>query len=198
MATYCTNYEVRIYSQVKYSQLEISTDNQYQEFIDSYLVPQAQKVVDSYCNHDFDNHTGGTITLDGTGKDYVMIPPAYTPLRSVSSVKIDDVSKTLSDFKVYDQYIVYDGGTFTEDPQNVEVVADYGYTSVPSDVSFVCAMLCAGVLREMVRSKMLPDKIVPLLEAGGSVTGLMGSPRVFTEELKQMLRNYVFIQIEVG
>ena len=204
--SYCGTYSgtaiIKAYSGIEYKQLGFSTNELYGSFLLGTLIPQAQKILDVYCNHDFCDHPAGTITVDGTGKDYVIIPPAYSPLRGtlLNSVTIDSVSKTVSDFKIYDQYVVYDGGTFPKDPLNVVLVGTYGYSSVPGDVSYIHAQVCANALREMVRSKMMPDLIVPLMEAEGasSLGAILASPRIFTSELKGMLKNYVYVDVGVG
>lgn len=198
MSSYTTSYDVKMLAQVSFKQLEFSTDGDYEAFIDNVLVPQAQKIIDNHCNHDFNNHIGGTVTLDGTGKDHVIVKPEYCPLRSLSSVSIDGVAKTVGDFKVYPQYVAYDDGTFTQDEQNVVLVADYGYTSVPTDVEFVCASISANMLQYMLKSKLMPDFVLPSLEAGRLAATLMSSPQIFTAEHKAMLGKYTFIQIEVG
>lgn len=52
-------------------------------------------------------------------------------------------------------------------------VANYGYSTVPKDIEFACAQLCANALREMVRSKMFPDLIVPIPGGGGGLGGII-------------------------
>lgn len=196
--TYATSYDAKMFAQVEYRQLGFSTDGDMESFIDGVLIPMAQKLIDNFCNHDFASHTGGTITLDGTGKKYVTVKPEYYPLQSLTSVSIDGVSKTVSDFKVYDQSILYDS-TFTEDEQNVVIVADYGYPNgVPSDVEFVCASICANMLQYMLKSRIMPDKLLPSLEAGKFAASLMSSPKIFTDELKEILTKYVAIGVDVG
>jgi hypothetical protein len=138
--------------------------------------------------------------VDGSGKDTVFIKPQYAPLTSLTSVSVDGVAKAVGDFKVYDQYVVYDDGTFTEDEQNVVLVADYGYATVPQDVAFVCGQICAGALREIVRSKMVPDLITQLMESegAGGLSAVLAMPRIFTKENKEMLDKYVYTQVDVG
>jgi len=47
---------------------------------------------------------------------------------------------------------------------------------------------------------MMPDLIVPLLEAEGAraLGAILASPRVFTKALKDLLKNYVYIDVGVG
>lgn len=195
--TYCGTALVRVLSQVKYTQLDFSTEALYNSFVQGTLVPQAQKIIDTYVNHGFGSCLG-TVSFDGNGKKTLVLPPEYCPLISVTSVTINTVNVT-SRIKTYDNYLKYDDGVFTADEQNVTIAASFGYRSVPSDVEYVCAEICAGALRQFVRSKMMPDLLVPALEAEGAGMGaILMNPRVFTKELKEMLDKYVYYQIETG
>ena len=196
MCAYIGTAIVEIAAQIKYQQL-FTSQSEYDGFVAGTLEPQARKVIDNYANHGFGSYSG-TWKLDGNGKDFLPMPPKYCPLISVSSVTVDGTAVT-SDIKTYDNYVVYDGGTFTDDYQNVTVIASYGYTSVPKDIEYVAGQLCANALREMIRSKMLPDLIVPSLEADGAgLSGIMMNPRIFTKELKEMLDKYVVNQTDMG
>jgi len=198
MTNYAGTAIVRILSQIKYSQLDFSDDTEYNNFLNGTLIPKACKIIDTFCNHNF-NHNYGTMTLDGTGKKTVIIPPQYCPLITVTSATLNSTDIT-SSIKTYDTYIVYDGGIFTKDEQNLTVKGTYGYSSVPEDIQYVTAELCAGALRHMVRSKMMPDMIAPTLEEGsGRLFGaIMASPKVFTSEVKDMLTKYCYYQVSVG
>jgi len=195
---YCGSALVKVLAQVKYTQLDFASDALYGSFIAGTLIPQAQKIMDTYVNHGFGSYSS-TFLLDGNSKKTLVMPPKYCPLIDVTTVILDGVDVT-SNIKTYSNYLKYDDGIFTADEQKVEVTASYGYTSVPSDVEYVCGALCAGALREMVRSKRVPDLIVGLMEAeGATVLGaIMGNPRIFTKELKELLDKYVFYQYEVG
>lgn len=197
--SYCGTEIVKVLSGITYRQAGLSSDDNYGSFLAGTLIPYAEQLIDSYCHHDFSSHTGGTVTVDGTGQKYVVVKPEYTPLLSLTNISIDGSAKTASDFKVYDQTVVYDNGTFTEDEQNVILVVNYGYASVPDDVAYVCAQLCANMLRETVRSKMMPDLIVPTLEReGAGLTTLLRTPNIFTSELKTTLNQYVRYEYGVG
>lgn len=198
--SYCGSQLVKVLSGLTYRQVGFSTDADFGSFLAGTLIPQAQQIIDSYVNHDFSNHTGGTITADGTGKNYVTVDPEYAPLTGLTSLSIDGAAKAVGDFKVYDQYVAYDDGTFPKDEQNVVLVADYGYSSVPADVSYVCASICAGAIREIVRSKMVPDLITQLMESERTsmLESILAMPRIFTKENKEMLQKYQYVQIGVG
>jgi len=194
---YCTPLATKWFSQVTYKQLDFDTEGDYEGFIQNVLIPAAEKVIDSYCHHDFNNNVGGTVTLDGNGKQKLVIPPPYVPVISVSSVTVDGTDVT-SDIKSYSTYIAYDGGSFTEDYQNVVVVLNYGYASVPTDVELACAEYVANMLLELVRRKMIPDLIAQdLTREGGGATSLFRSSKVFTKEIKETLNKYVYSSVGV-
>jgi len=185
---YCHPLTVKFLSQIEHTQLELDTDGDYESFIKEVIIPPAQKIVDGYCNHNFNNNSG-TVTLDGNGKGVLTIPPPYVPIISAGTVTVDD-SDVTSNIKTYDTYLAYDGGTFTEDEQNVVITLSYGYSSVPADVEYVTAQLCANMLAELVRKKMLPDTVAQVLNAAAGSGAMFSSPRVFTKELKEMLNPY--------
>jgi len=192
--SYCGTTEVTMLAQLAYTQLGFANNNQMGSYIAGTLIPAAQKFIDSYCNHRFGSYSG-TWLQDGSGKKLLVMPTQYCPLISVTSITVDGVAVT-ADVKVYDNYVVYDDGVFTQDEQNVTVVASYGYTSVPTDVQYVCAELCASMLRQILRSRMMPDLIVPTLESGDISTTLLANPKVFTNELKDRLEVYKLQQVE--
>ena len=174
------------------------TDSDYESFIQEQLIPAAMKRIDAYCNHNFQNNSG-TVTLDGNGKDTLLIPPPYVPVISVSSVTISSAAATLTDIKSYASYIAYDGGHFTKDYQNVVVVLTYGYTSIPADIEYACAQLVANVLIDLVRRKILPDMVAQAMQAqGGNANMLFASPHVFTPDIKEILNEYRYSTMGVA
>lgn len=194
MSAYAGTAEVNVLSQLVYGQLGFSSANLLGSYVQGTLIPAAMKIIDTHCNHRFGSYSG-TFSIDGSGKKLLVMPTQYCPLISVTSITVDSVDVT-ADVKVYDNYVVYDDGVFTQDEQNVTVVASYGYTSVPADVGFVTAELCAGALRQALRSRMVPDLIAPALAAGAITDTLLSSPKIFTSELKALLEKYTIQQIE--
>lgn len=198
---YCTPLEVKQEAQVKHTQLDFDTDSDYVGHIQNTLIPMAQKIIDNFVGHNFENNSG-TLNLDGSGQNILMIPPPNVPVTAITSVEIDDVDVT-SSIKFYDSYIAIEGGTFTKNEsnlQNVEIVLTYGYSEVPADVKYICARLVANHLIERVRKKMMPDLIAQTLQAdsGTGLTVSMRGHKVFTDELKEMLRPYVFSFMDVS
>jgi hypothetical protein len=195
---YCQPLAAKFLSQVQFSQLSFETDSDYESFIQEQLIPAAMKRIDAYCNHDFQNNSG-TVTLDGNGKDTLLIPPPYVPVQSVSSVTVSDAAATISNIKSYDTYIAYDGGNFTEDYQNIVVILSYGYTEIPADIEYACAQLVANVLIDLVRRKILPDMVAQAMQAqGGNANMLFASPYVFTPDIKEILDQYRYSTMSVA
>jgi len=205
--TYCGTALVRYYSQVKYGQLGLASETVFNDFIGS-LIPRAEKIIDSYCNHNFGTPSFGTFTLDGSGKSLLFFPPKWTPLIGLNAGSVDSSAVTIGNIKVYDQYVRYDGGNFAEGKQNVVFYGSYGYLDenrvpiVPPDVSHVCAQLCANVLMDMVRRRVLPDMFLKVGMTGDDtrITGytLFAAPDIFTLGLQNSLNKYKITWVDIG
>lgn len=198
---YCTAAQVKMFSQITYTQLEIASDADYSSFIDSYIIPEIQKAIDSYVGHSFLSNSG-TLTLDGNGKNVLFIKPPYVPVLAVSSVTLDGTAIT-SSIKTYDTYLAYEGGIFTCDRnnrQNVQVVLTYGYSSVPADVQLTCALACSNLLADLVRRKLMPDNVAAALQSGsnaGVINGLAKATLLLHPEIRDMLDKYVYSTLDV-
>lgn len=189
---YTTAYMVRMLAQVEYEQLEFNTNADLETFITNYLIPQADKRIDSYCNHAFGTLTVGTWTLDGNGKAVLFMPPERCPLLGVTAGSIDSVAFTAANMKVHDQYIEYDGGVFTSGKKNVLLSGSYGYTAVPKDIEHAAAIIGANMLNDMVRRKTLPDLFKK------EDVSVMLSMTALTKETKELLDPYVLHSIDIG
>ena len=224
MTTYCDSTDVTIFSQINYKQVNFASDAAYLAWITGTLILKAQDMIDNYVGHNFyENY--GTIRLDGSGKEVEHISPhgltVYSnqretdatgvlkpsrllplPLMAITGVNIDSTAQTVTDFQIYESYVAYDGNRFCKGRQNVDIIGTWGYGTYPHDIQYVTAQLCANALREMIRSEMMPDLITPILESGqGSVGGLSAlfrSPRVLTQNEKDILNKYKYYKLEVG
>ena len=206
---YCAPVTVKFLAQVEYQQLGFDADVDYEAFIEETLIPASMKFVDGYCNHNF-QHNSGTLTLDGSGKETLLLGrgaigdglPANVlplPMIAVSSVTIDGAAQNIADFQIYDTYITYENNVFAQGRQNVVLVAEWGYSAVPDDVRVVTALLCANFLREMIRSRLLPDLVTPILTAErGAVGVLFAHPKILTENEKPILDQYRFYTVSVA
>ncbi len=184
---------VRNLAQVEFGQLGFASNGDFEDFITHYLIPQADKRIDSYCNHSFGTPTIGTWQLNGSGKSIMFLPPDKCPLIGVSAGTIDSSAITVSNLKIHDQFIEYDGGVFTAGKNNVTLKGSYGYATLPSDIEEASAMICANKINDMVRRKVLPDLFMKQ-ESGATVV----SATTFTKEIKESLESYVIKYIEIG
>ena len=137
---YCNADDVKALCQIQYTQLEYDDDTAYQNALTTFYIPMAQKIVDNYVGHNFQNNTA-TLTLDGNGRRVLMVPPPYVPVSAAGTVLLGGVDIT-SNIAVYPTYLAYKGGVFTEDSsnrQNVAATLTYGYTAIPQDIRYATA-----------------------------------------------------------
>lgn len=180
------------------------TQTQFDSFIQGTLIPEAERFVDSYCNHSFGTPTLGTLTLDGNGKEVLFLPPKYCPMLGIGAGSINSVAITASSIHCHDQYLEYHDNTFTEGCRNIVLYGSYGYVTMPKDIEFVTAQLCANILADIVRRKMAPDLFANILASAGpqsyqsQFSTLFAMPDVFSPNLKQMLEPYKITWLDVG
>ena len=201
MSAYCTPETVTSLSQIVYGQLGFASVDTYGTFLSGTLIPAAQKIVDNYCDHNFQSNSG-TLLLDGNGKRVLMIHPPYVPVLSAGTIKVNDVDVT-SKIKVYDTFIAYEGGAFTEDSstrKNVQVVLEYGYESVPDDIQFATAQLTSNMLADMLRRRLMPDIVAQAMQTSNNnvvITGMAKGANVLTPELRDILEQYRYSRLDV-
>ncbi len=190
---YTTPYVVRMLAQVEFNQLGFNSNGDFEDFIQHNLIPQADKRIDSFCNHSFGTPTIGTWSLDGTGNSVLFMPTERCPVIGISAGSINSSAVTVSSIKVHDQYLQLDGGVWSEGKKNVTLAGSYGYASFPNDVGWVSAQICANILLDMVRKKVLPDLIQR--EEGGVI---ITSTKSFNKEIQETLEPYVFTEVSTG
>jgi len=213
MSLYCGTLDVTILSQVMHSQLGFTTEPIYTSWIHGTLIPRAMDVVDNYVGHNFGSNGPGTILLDGSGKGTQHIsriglvdegtgyePPRLlpVPMIAITAISFNGVAKTATDFQMYDEIITYKNNIFPAGRQNIKIEGSWGYTSIPDDIEYVTAQICANLLTEMIRSLMLPDLITPILTGGGDIGILFRGPKVLTANEKEILSKYRFREYAVG
>ena len=224
MTTYCGTFDVHTFAQVTYSQVGFASLAAYNAWIAGTLILKAQDMINNYCNHNFYLNTG-TIVVDGSGKEAQpifnhaltcfsnqkdtdatgLVKPTELqplPLMGVTAVEIDGTAVTITDVQTYNAYLTYEDNSFADGRQNVEIIGTWGYGTYPHDIQYVTAQLCANALNDMVRRRMLPDLVTPILERGDASTRAMAmlfrSPRVLTVNEKEILDKYLFQIVEVG
>ena len=193
---------------IKYQQLGFASLGVYNNWVLGTLIPIAQDFVDNHVGHDF-NDNSGTILLDGGGRNHLNIsriglvnalPPLLLPLplKAITTVKIDSGADVSADIKMYDTFIRHDCNHFCVGNQNVEIVGEWGYDAVPDDIAYVTAQLCVNVLREAIRTRMVPDLITTIMEGSGAIGAIMRSPRACTVNEKEIMDKYRYREIEMG
>ena len=212
---YASAEEVRYFAQIKHEQIGFENESDYDSFLNDTLIPKAMDLVDRYCRHNFQDNIG-TIYVDGRSRETVHLtsagvvtrwPDAYpefpiglmpVPLMEVTAISIDGVAQNLAEFRTYNTHVAHRyGGVFCEGRQNVMIVARFGHGTVPHDIQYVTAQLCSNLIADMVRRKMLPDLVTPILEGGGNLNLLFRSPHVLTENEKSILNKYRFHAMEI-
>lgn len=165
------------YVQVDPNQFSISTSGSpsaWREFLESIQV-RAKARIDEFCNRDFEDHPGDTITLNGgaTGKKLLSLP---TPVRAVSEVRVDG-EVVDSDEYVVDldeahlvrleppqsdavDLLAQEGRSLkTRRPewetgyQNIDVDLDWGYQSPPNDIVHAELELVSNVMQGLAQRR---------------------------------------------
>ena len=211
---YCSTIDVNLFGQVEWQQLGFVNLGAYGDWIHGTLIYKAMDFVDRYCRHNFQDNVG-TIYVDGRGRETVHVtsagvvtewPDTYpefpigllpVPLMRVTSVSIDGVAQTLGNFYTYNTHVAYDGSCFNQGRQNVILAARFGYGTVPHDIQYVTAQLCSNMLADMIRRRMLVDLVTPIMEGGGDIGVLFRSPKVLTNNEKEILNKYRYHPAEI-
>ena len=160
----------------------------YENWVLGTLIPQAMQVVDTYVGHNFQQNTG-SILVDGNGKKWLpitreglvddgsgYIPPEMLPIPLIGVTSVTDNSTAITDYLVYHSYIKQDNGVFQKDEQNVLIIGTWGYNTVPDDIRYVTARMCANVLGEMLRMRNLPDIVKSVMDGSGGLAPLFYNP----------------------
>ena len=213
--SYCGTYDVKWFSRITYDQLGFANDVEYGGWIQGTLIPKAKDLIDSYVGHDFEC-TGGTLFLDGSGKEtlhinrrglvnpvtvagtaYGLRPPHLmpVPLVVVTYVSIDSAADISASCQTYDSFITYEDNCFNCGRQNVEIRGTWGYSTVPNDVRDVAMGICTNVLRGMLKRWLAPDLITRAIMSRGGLTSFYATDIELTPDLKLILDRYRFPEI---
>ena len=208
-SSYCGSETVRYLAQTSYDQLTFKAGGEaaFNNFISGTLIPAAEKFIDTFCHHSFGTPSVGTWTVDGNGKSFLPMPLARRPLIGVSKVLVGGVD-VVGVAKVHNDFVELDGGNFSRGKMNVTVTGSYGYLNglgtpvVPSDISFVCAQLCANTVNDMLRRRLLPDAVMSIMKSPDAADvkfrGFFNAPHIFPSQLQEVLENYRITWSETG
>lgn len=76
--------------------------------------------------------TARTVTLNGTGTRYLLLP--NTRVTAISSAEIDDDALTVSDVDVFDIGQLYYASGWTSGLNNITITYTHGHATVPRDI----------------------------------------------------------------
>jgi hypothetical protein len=160
----------------------------FQDWLTNVIIPEAEKVVNEFCRRqDFLKHTGEVETFNGDGfRDYIIA--THQPVITVSKLEFKQADGTWAE-KASEEYVVRGGlvrcnTVLPEAFQNIRLTYDWGYETIPTDVSHVTSELCAAYLQKRVAYKM-----GPLVRVSDYRIQFM-DPEIFTADLKDRLSHY--------
>lgn len=201
---YCGTLLVYYLSQISGVQLKgIGSDSALYAFIGTYLIPQAEKIVDGFCNHSFGTPTIGTWLFDGNGKNTLFLPPTYYPMIGVSAGSVNS-SSISGNIKVYPQYLRLTSGNFLAGKQNVVIYGSHGYTAIPEDVTYATAQVAANMLVDMVKKNIAPDAFKQVLFSGSgqgggeNIASMFNTSMILNNALKEILLPYQVNWVDIG
>lgn len=209
-ADYCGTALVSYLSEVDFDQLKFKDagEAEFNNFIGGTLIPAAERFIDTFCNHSFGTPGLGTWRMDGNGKSFLPLPPERQPLLGISAGSVGANAISVTDLKISNSFIQYDGGNFSTGKKNVVFYGSYGYVNgqgvpiVPDDVAFVCAQICANVINDMVRRRKLPDMYRLVMQSPSAADikfrAIFNSPHIFPEPMRETLENYRITWQDVG
>lgn len=192
---------VKIFAQVKHTQLQFAADADLDTFLTDTLIPKAQEIINQYCNHRFDLHLVD-YHLDGSGKRTLWLPPEFCPPNMFGTITVNGVAVAISDIHLSEQFIQWAAGSFiSSSPKGIHLIGSAGYTTIPTAIQYVTDQICANVLIDMVRRNVAPNVFKANLATDApdaGYTSVFASPRVFTKELKQMCDEYRIVWVDLG
>lgn len=152
---YADPAEVEAYVQSQPTNFSLGTTgspSEWREFLEQRQI-DAKDRIDSYCDRDFEDHTGETITLDGgDGSKRILSIPS--PSRTVNAVRVEGEPLDAESYHVKETgQLIRDYGSphlfrerrrFSEKAKrptwlcgygNIEVDLDWGYQTPPSEIA---------------------------------------------------------------
>lgn len=208
---YAAPAEVERYVQTQPSNLGLATTgspSEWRLFLEARQ-EDAKARIDSFCDRDFEDHPGDTVTLDGGdgSKRILRIP---SPVQSVTEVRVDGTLLSEGDYVVKDSgQLLRDYGnphlfqerrrfsdrrrkpTWLRGISNIDVSLDWGYETPPSEISEAEKKLVDHTLVG------LTQKREGLFIEENDISVSVNIPTAMNSEIRNMLsrheRNEVFI-----
>jgi hypothetical protein len=191
---YTTPHEARSRALVKWDNLNHSQgvpfadEGTLDEWLSSTVIPEAEKVINEFCLRlDFVKHEDQVEMFDGDGyRDFITV--TWRPMLTVKKLEFRDgeeswILKPSNDYYVCGNQIRY-RTILPYGFQNIRLTYDWGFTSLPMDVSLCAAEMVATFLQKRVVNHM-----GPLIRVGDYRVEL-SNPDVFTNDLRMNLEHY--------
>jgi len=191
---YTTAAEIRRRALVKWDSLNYATNSPFasaaafDDWLEETVIPEAETLINEYCRRpDFSQHTSEVEYFDGDGFRKFLIL-SKRPVIAVSKLefKKDDSTwdeKSSSYYKVQGDRVVYTN-VLPIGFQDIRVTYDWGFTTVPLDVSYAAAEMVARFIQKRVVYKMGPLVRVEDFRVE------LANPDIFTSDLQAVLEHY--------
>ena len=117
------------------------------------LVSQVSSAIESTTKRQIKERTSVTEYMDGPGKG--TLSPRQSPINSIASIHVDSLRLWASTALVLTTDYAIDqsgvlirglgGKIFSKGVQNIKLVYDYGYATVPDDLVLACLLWCQDI-----------------------------------------------------
>jgi hypothetical protein len=191
---YATPSEVKKRAAVKWDALNtgagapFADETAFDTWLSGTVIPEAEKLINEFCRRpDFQKHQEELEYFTGDGfRNFIL--PSKKPVIAVTKLEMKRADGTW-DLKSADNYFLRGDriqyNTLLPDGfRNIRVTYDWGFDTIPADVSYAAAEIVARFLQKCVAFKM-----GPLVRVGDYRVQLM-NPDVFGDDLKDMLAHY--------
>jgi len=150
MADFCTLADVKTW-------LNIDDTNTNSDELLTSLITSGSAYIENWTNRSF-SVTSTTYRVNGNGSS-VMLVKDY-PINSVTSVTVSGIAYTASNGTstgfMFDENTIYlIGAKFTKEIQNVSIVFNYGYATIPAELKQVVVELVGYKFKETERIGLL-------------------------------------------
>lgn len=103
-------------------------------------------LIESYVGFSFALESGKTISIDGDGDNQLALPQRIIAITSITNLT-SNYSYDINSIRIVgnnQKRLISSLDTFQQGYYNIEIVGDFGYTTVPEDVLDALTLLCNG------------------------------------------------------
>ena len=179
------------------SHLQLSSSDKFDALLDS-LISQVSSAIESATKREIKERTAVTEYLDGYGTGTLI--PMQSPINSITSIHVDSLrlwastSLVLTTDYVVDQSKVLirglGGKIFSQGVQNIKLVYDYGYASVPDNLMLACLLWCQDISDKIpgFESGNRLGKASEQINEGGTLSFVTG---IMPPEVRGLIKPYI-------